>query len=294
MASKNKKKFKFIDLFAGIGGFHLAFHENGADCVFASEWNEPARKTYETNLKKISPNIFENGNFVGDITKVDPKKIPNFDIICGGFPCQPFSQAGFKKGFEDERGNLFFHIVEIIRKKKPKAFFLENVRHLFKHDDGKTFATIKKIIEEDLGYSFYYKIVKGTDFNIPQHRPRLFMVGFRNKRIPFKFPEPVKLKKTMSDIFGADCEKKVGYTLRVGGRGSAITDRRNWDSYRVNGEVVRLSLKEGKKMMGFPASYIFPVSNAQAMKQLGNAVVVPAISAVAKEIINTLDEYYAD
>jgi DNA (cytosine-5)-methyltransferase 1 len=294
MASKNKKKFKFIDLFAGIGGFHLAFHENGADCVFASEWNEPARKTYEKNLKKISPNVFENGNFAGDITKVDPKKIPDFDIICGGFPCQPFSQAGFKKGFEDERGNLFFHIVEIIRKKKPKAFFLENVRHLFKHDDGKTFATIKKIIEEDLGYSFNYKIVKGTDFNIPQHRPRLFMVGFRNKKIPFKFPEPVKLKKTMSDIFGADCEKKVGYTLRVGGRGSAITDRRNWDSYRVNGEVVRLSLKEGKKMMGLPASYVFPVSNAQAMKQLGNAVVVPAISAVAKEIINTLDEYYAD
>ena len=98
----------------------------------------------------------------------------------------------------------------------------------------------------------------------------------------------------MSDIFGADCEKKVGYTLRVGGRGSAITDRRNWDSYRVNGEVVRLGLKEGKKMMGLPASYVFPVSNAQAMKQLGNAVVVPAISAVAKEIINTLDEYYAD
>ncbi|MFA4817427.1 MAG: DNA cytosine methyltransferase [Parcubacteria group bacterium] len=294
MSSKNKKKLKFIDLFAGIGGFHLAFHENGADCVFASEWNEPARKTYEANLKKISPNVFENGNFAGDITKVDPKKIPDFDIICGGFPCQPFSQAGFKKGFADERGNLFFHIVEIIREKKPKAFFLENVRHLFKHDDGKTFATIKRIVEKDLGYSFHYRIVKGTDFNIPQHRPRLFMVGFRNKKIPFKFPEPVKLKKAMSDIFGADCEKKVGYTLRVGGRGSAITDRRNWDSYRVNGEVVRLSLKEGKKMMGLPASYVFPVSNAQAMKQLGNAVVVPAISAVAKEIINTLNEYHAD
>lgn len=293
--SKNKKNtLKFIDLFAGIGGFHLAFHENGAECVFASEWNEPARKTYEANLKKISPNVFENGNFAGDITKVNPKKIPDFDIICGGFPCQPFSQAGFKKGFEDERGNLFFHIVEIIKKKKPKAFFLENVRHLFKHDDGKTFATIKKIIEDDLGYSFHYKIVKGTDFNVPQHRPRLFMVGFRDKKIPFEFPEPVKLKKTMSDIFGADCEKKVGYTLRVGGRGSAITDRRNWDSYRVNGEVVRLGLKEGKKMMGLPANYVFPVSNAQAMKQLGNAVVVPAISAVAKEIINTLDKYYGN
>lgn len=289
---KKQKKFTFIDLFAGIGGFHLAFHDNGSECVFASEWNEQARQTYEYNLKKISPNIFINGNFAGDITKVKPSDIPDFDIICGGFPCQPFSQAGFKKGFEDKRGNLFFQIAEIIKKKKPKAFFLENVRHLFKHDNGKTFATIKRIIEEELGYSFYYKIVKGTDFNIPQHRARLFMVGFRNKKIPFKFPEPVKLTKTMSDIFEAPCDRKVGFTLRVGGRGSSITDRRNWDSYRVNGKVMKLGVEEGKKMMGFPKNYHFPVSYAQAMKQLGNAVVVPAIAAVAEEIISTLNRYY--
>lgn len=291
---KKKKKFTFIDLFAGIGGFHLAFHDNGAECVFASEWNDQARLTYETNFKKISPEIFKNGNYAGDITKVTPKDIPDFDVICGGFPCQPFSQAGFKKGFEDKRGNLFFHIADIIRKKKPKAFFLENVRHLFKHDNGKTFATIKKIIEDELGYSFHYKIVKGTDFNIPQHRPRLFMVGFKNKKIPFKFPEPVELTKTMSDIFGAPCEKKVGYTLRVGGRGSSITDRRNWDSYRVNGKVVRLGIEEGKKMMGLPKNFVFPVSYAQAMKQMGNAVVVPAITAVAAQIIDTLNQYYGD
>lgn len=294
MSCKNKTKLTFIDLFAGIGGFHLAFHKNGAECVFASEWNDHSRKTYETNFNKISPAIFKNGNFVGDITNVEPKNIPDFDIICGGFPCQPFSQAGFKKGFQDERGNLFFHIAEIIKTKKPKAFFLENVRHLFKHDDGKTFSTIKKTIEEDLGYSFYYKIVKGTDFNIPQHRPRLFMVGFKNKKIPFNFPEPVELTKTMSDIFGASCEKKIGYTLRVGGRGSVITDRRNWDSYKVGGKIVRLGVEEGKKMMGLPSNYVFPVSNSQAMKQLGNAVVVPAISIVAKEIMNTLDKYYAN
>lgn len=292
--SKNIKSFTFIDLFAGIGGFHLAFDKSGAECVFASEWNEQARKTYETNFKKSSPDLFKNGNFAGDITKVNPKDIPDFDIICGGFPCQPFSQAGFKKGFQDDRGNLFFHIVEIIKKKKPKAFFLENVRHLFKHDDGKTFAIIKKTMEEDLGYSFYYKIVKGTDFNCPQHRPRLFMVGFRNKNIKFKFPDPIKLTKTMSDVFGEPCEKSIGYTLRVGGRGSAITDRRNWDSYMVNGKVKRLGVKEGKKMMGLPNNFVFPVSNSQAMKQLGNAVVVPAISAVAKEVINTLNKYYAD
>jgi len=288
------KKFTFIDLFAGIGGFHFAFHNSGANCVFASEWDKYARQTYEYNFSKIQPDLFRSGNFAGDITQLEPRKIPDFDIICGGFPCQPFSQAGFKRGFQDNRGNLFFHIADIIRKKKPKAFFLENVRHLFKHDEGKTFSAIRKVIEDDLGYSFYYKIVKGTDFNVPQHRPRLFMVGFRNKKILFQFPEPKKLTKTMSGIFGAPCEKKVGYTLRVGGRGSSITDRRNWDSYRVSGKVIRLGIKEGKKMMGFPENFVFPVSDAQAMKQLGNAVVVPAISAVAAEIINTLKKYYDD
>lgn len=291
---EKKKNFKFIDLFAGIGGFHIAFHRSGAKCVFASEWDKYARQTYEYNFSKIQPELFKTGNFAGDITIVEPRKIPDFDVICGGFPCQPFSQAGFKKGFQDNRGSLFFHIADIIRKKKPKAFFLENVRHLFKHDEGKTFAAIKKVIEEDLGYSFYYKIVKGTDFNIPQHRPRLFMVGFRNKKIPFKFPEPIKLTRTMSDIFGAPCERRVGYTLRVGGRGSSIKDRRNWDSYKVAGKIVRLELEEGRKMMGFPEYFVFPVSDTQAMKQLGNAVVVPAISAVAKEIIKTLNKYYAD
>jgi DNA (cytosine-5)-methyltransferase 1 len=294
MPKKSKNNFTFIDLFAGIGGFHLAFHNSGAECVFVSEWDEHAQKTYENNFKKYSPEIFKNGNFVGDITKVKLKDIPDFDIICGGFPCQPFSQAGFKKGFKDERGNLFFHVAEIIKRKKPKAFFLENVRHMFKHDNGRTFATIKKIIEEELGYSLYYKIVKGTDFNIPQHRPRLFMVGFRNRRIKFEFPEPVKLTKTMSDIFGEPCEKKVGYTLRVGGRGSKINDRRNWEFYKVNGKIKRLGIKEGKKMMGFPDDYVFPVSEVQAMKQLGNAVVVPAIQAVAQEIINTLDKHYGN
>ena len=131
-------KVTFIDLFAGIGGFHLALHNVGAECVFASEWDDSARLTYETNFRKISSNLFKNGNFAGDITKVDKKSIPDFDILCAGFPCQPFSQAGFKKGFSDIRGTLFFDIAEIIRVKKPKAFFLENVRGLYSHDEGRT------------------------------------------------------------------------------------------------------------------------------------------------------------
>jgi len=285
--ASQSKKLKFIDLFAGIGGFHIALHNLGAECVFASEWDAYARKTYEHNLKSISPNLFDSGNFHGDITKTNPDTIPDFDIVCAGFPCQPFSQAGFKKGFEETRGTLFFNIVEIIKAKKPQAFFLENVRHLLKHDDGKTFETIKRILEKELGYSFHHKVVKASDFGLPQHRPRLFIVGFKEDR-DFSFPNPIKLNMTMSDIWGAPCKKEVGYTLRVGGRGSDITDRRNWDSYDVNGEIKRLSSHEGLKMQGFPKKFSFPVSETQAMKQLGNSVAIPAIQHVAKEIIEAL------
>ena len=291
MKKKKKNQLKFIDLFAGIGGFHIAFKNAGSECVFASEWDKFARQTYEYNFKKRSPEIFETDNFAGDITKVNPKTIPDFDILTGGFPCQPFSQAGLKKGFNETRGALFFDIANIMDKKRPKAFFLENVRHLLKHDNGKTFKAIKKILTKDLGYSLHAKIVKASDFGIPQHRPRLFMIGFLDRKIDFEFPEPLtELKYTMSDIFKGACEKDVGYTLRVGGRGSNINDRRNWDSYRVNGKVVRLSEKEGLRMQGFPQWFSFPsnISSTQAMKQLGNSVAVPAVQAVAKELIRSV------
>lgn len=294
MKKTKKNQLKFIDLFAGIGGFHIAFENAGAECVFVSEWDKFARQTYEHNFKKRNPKIFKTNNFAGDITKVDPKTIPDFDILTGGFPCQPFSQAGFKKGFNETRGTLFFDIVNILDKKRPKAFFLENVRHLFKHDNGKTFKTIEKVLTEDLGYSLHTKIVKASDFGMPQHRPRLFMIGFLDKETDFKFPEPLsELKYTMSDVLGGVCDKDIGYTLRVGGRGSDINDRRNWDSYRVDGKVVRIGEKEGLKMQGFPEWFSFPesLSNAQAMKQLGNSVAVPAIQAVAEQLIKTLQKY---
>jgi len=296
-SSKNKKgndNLRFIDLFAGIGGFHIAFHNAGAECVFVSEWDGPAQKTYRHNLYKISPEMFDSGNFIGDITKVNPKNIPDFDILTAGFPCQPFSQAGFKKGFSETRGTLFFDIVKIIKEKNPSAFFLENVRGLYNHDDGKTFKTIERIITKELGYSFFPQIVRASDFGLPQHRPRLFMVGFKDTSIDFKFPEPVKeLKYTLSDIFNGKCDKEIGYTLRVGGRGSKITDRRNWDAYRVDGKIVQLGPKEGLKMQGFPDWFEFPptLSSVQAMKQLGNSVAVPAIQAVAEEIVKTLKKY---
>lgn len=286
----SKHKFKFIDLFAGIGGFHLAFSSLGAECVFASEWDTHARKTYEANFRKTDSSLFDSGNFAGDITKVDKTSIPDFDILTAGFPCQPFSQAGFKKGFKDTRGTLFYEIAEIIRIKKPKAFFLENVRHLYKHDGGKTFETIKKVLTEELGYSFYHNIVKASDHGLPQNRPRLFMIGFRDKDINFSFPQKRELEFTMSDVFGGNVNKKIGFTLRVGGKGSKINDRRNWDSYLVDGKVRRLSSKEGKKMQGLPNDFIFPVSESQAMKQLGNGVAVSAIKDYASQIIRSLSE----
>lgn len=291
---------RFIDLFSGIGGFHLALHRLGAECVFASEIDRHARETYIHNFKDVSPSLFENGNFNDDITKLDNPKaqIPDFDILCAGFPCQPFSQAGFKKGFDeklDDRGNMFFKICKIIEAKQPKAFFLENVRHILKHDEGKTFSTIKETLEEQLGYSFAYKMVKASDHGLPQHRPRIFMVGFRsdiaNLMPEFVFPEAEPLRLSMSDIWGGNCNKEIGYTLRVGGRGSGIRDRRNWDAYLVDGVERRLAPAEGKKMMGFPFDFHFPVSDAQALKQLGNSVAVNAVQATAKSLIDYISDY---
>lgn len=280
---------KFIDLFAGIGGFHIAFHRLGAKCVFASEWDQNARKTYEYNLSKQSPSLFKEGKFYGDINSIKniEKEIPEFDILTAGFPCQPFSQAGFKKGFEDTRGTLFFNIAEILKIKRPKAFFLENVRGLLNHNNGETFSVIKNVIN-NLGYSFYWKIVKASDYGLPQLRPRLFMIGFSDKSIDFKFPEPTELEMTMSDVWGAKCNRKIGFTLRCGGRGSKIDDRRNWDAYLVDGKVSRLSPKEGKMMQGFPMDFVFPVSHVEAMKQLGNSVAVNAIQTVGNEIVKAL------
>jgi len=285
--------FTFIDLFAGIGGFHFALHSLGGKCVYASEWDDNARKTYKHNFYKLSPELFDSEMFRGDITLPQNQKcIPtDVDILCGGFPCQPFSQAGFKKGFDETRGTLFFEIAKIIRKKQPKVFFLENVRHLLKHNNGETLAVIKNVIENELSYSFDFKVTKASDFGLPTHRPRLFMVGFRNDikdRVSFKFPSPIPLKMNMSDVFNGICERKVGYTVRVGGRGSGLNDRRNWDAYVVNGREERLDSHKAKKMMGFPETFEFPVSESQALKQLGNSVAINPIQMTAQNIIPCL------
>ena len=288
-------KFKFIDLFAGIGGFHLAMHELGGECVFASEIDCYARKTYLHNFRNISPQLITQNYFNEDIRNIVPNEIPDFDMLCAGFPCQPFSQAGYKRGFEDchksERGNLFFNIADILEVKRPKAYFLENVRGLINHDRGKTFKLIRNILERELGYSFYYQIVKASDYGLPQLRPRAFIVGFRDESNfrSFCFPPKIPLKFNMSDVWGGVCSREIGFTLRVGGRGSPIGDRRNWDSYLVDGEVKQLTYVEARKMQGFPDSFDFPVSPTQAIKQLGNSVAVDAIKTVGKSVISYMN-----
>jgi len=288
MNDKESEQFKFIDLFAGIGGFHIAFSRLGAECVFASEWDEHARKTYQANFERTDPKLFSSNNFVGDITKIDKESIPDFDILCAGFPCQPFSQAGHKLGFDDARGTLFFDVAEIINVKRPRAFFLENVRGLYKHDNGRTFGVIQRILTEDLGYKIFHQIVRATDHGLPQHRPRLFIIGFRDEDVQFEFPAKRELEFTMSDVWGGQVNRDIGFTLRVGGKSSPINDRRNWDGYWVDGEVRRLTPKEGKKMQGFPDDFDFPVPNVQAMKQLGNSVAVNAVQDYAEKILEAL------
>ena len=288
---------KFIDLFAGIGGFHLALHDLGHECVFASEIDKNARITYKENFIQRSPALFANNAYNDNILSItDPStEIPGFDILCAGFPCQPFSQAGFKKGFsegKDDRGNMFFNICSIIEAKRPKAFFLENVRHIQKHDNGRTFSIIQEYLEKKLGYSFAFKVVKASDHGLPQFRPRVFMVGFRGDmpEMPkFLFPQPTPLIMTMSDVWAGSCSREVGFTLRVGGKGSGINDRRNWDAYMVDGEERTLSPQQGLRMMGFPQDFKFSVSKTQAMKQLGNSVAVNAVRATAEKIVDYLD-----
>jgi len=193
--------FKFIDLFAGIGGFRIALQNLGGECVFSSEWDEQAKKTYMANFGEIP---------AGDITKEETKKLikENFDILCAGFPCQAFSIAGRRGGFEDTRGTLFFDVAEILRRHKPKAFFLENVKGLRGHDKGKTLETILNVLRNDLSYYVPEpQIINAKDFGVPQNRERIYIVGFRKDLniSDFKYPEPTGEKVTFGDIK----EKKV-------------------------------------------------------------------------------------
>ena len=198
----SEEGFAFIDLFAGIGGFHIAMHSVGGECVFASEWDKNARITYEATYKGINPKLFKKDSkgeyiyFNGDINDVIPEKIPQFDVLCGGFPCQAFSIAGLRKGFDDTRGTLFFNIADIVDRKtkqgqRPKVLFLENVKGLKNHMGGKTLEKLKRVLSEDLGYEIRLQVLNAKYFGVPQNRERLFFVCWDKKQIPvdeFRFP----------------------------------------------------------------------------------------------------------
>lgn len=188
---KKLQGYTFIDLFAGLGGFRLALESLGAKCVYSNEWDKAAQETYKDNFGDMPE---------GDITKVDEKTIPNHDILCAGFPCQPFSISGKQKGFDDSRGTLFFDVARIVKEKKPKVVFMENVKNFATHDEGHTLNVVKMTMEE-LGYSFNQKVLSADDFGVAQKRERIYMVCFRNdlKIEKFRYPQSVKLKKHVED-----------------------------------------------------------------------------------------------
>jgi DNA (cytosine-5)-methyltransferase 1 len=270
--------FTFIDLFAGIGGFHQALKELGGKCIFASEIDKYACDTYEVN-HGMRPQ--------GDITKIDAQNIPDHDILCAGFPCQPFSVAGKREGFNDTRGTLFFEIIRILKAKQPKAFILENVKGLKNHNNGETLkAMLKELV--DAGYVPSWRILNTKDHGIPQNRERIFIVAIKTTWAYFKFPEPQE-PITLSEFFGGNWNTDTTYTIRKGGRSSGINDRHNWDSYRVDGSIKRLTPHECALLQGFPKDFIIPVSDSQAYKQFGNAVSVNVVRKIAKNIIKELE-----
>ncbi len=199
MIQIEKKYFEgmtFIDLFAGLGGFRLALESLGAKCVYSNEWDEPVQKVYYENFGDMPE---------GDITQVDEKSIPDHDILCAGFPCQAFSISGKQRGFEDSRGTLFFDVARIVKEKKPKIVFLENVKNFATHDNGHTLEVVQGTMEE-LGYTFYQKVLNAVDYGIPQKRERIYMVCFRNDLgiKNFSYPKPFKLEKHVEDFLLKD------------------------------------------------------------------------------------------
>ena len=281
-------RLRMADLFAGIGGFHLAFAQIGARTVFACENNPTARRVYETNFRASSPELFDSGNFAGDITILEPEQVPDHDVLTAGFPCQPFSTAGKRRGFTDTRGLHFFEIARILDAKRPAAFFLENVKGLLRHDEGRTFDIIRTVLTEDLGYSLHAQVIRACDFGVPQLRPRLFMVGFCNPATPFAFPEPVPLTTTLSDVLGGQCERAVSRTLLASGYHKPYGKKFNWAHYLVDGHVHRLTAREALALQGFPDDFQIPDSYSTAMHLIGNSIAVPAAEATARQIALSL------
>lgn len=315
-------KFTFIDLFAGIGGFRLALNALGGECIFSSEWNLDAQKTYYSNF----------GDYpFGDITKKEIKAcIPEkFDVLCAGFPCQAFSVAGYRKGFEDARGTLFFDVAEIIKTHRPKAVFLENVKNLKSHDDGKTYGVIRNILENELGYKVFDCVMSPDEYvDIPQNRERIFIICFDPNQVSleqieqFKFPTAKKATRKIEDFINYDVDDEAFfYREKVLFYDQLIATMKRTDTvYQWRRQYVRenksnqcptltanmgtgghnvpliltpkgirkLTPRECLNFQGYPMEYKFPeIAKSKQYMQAGNSVVVPLIKAVAERMIAT-------
>ena len=317
----------FIDLFAGIGGFHYALSSFGAKCVYASEWDESAKQTYFNNFNLVPD---------GDITKVNEKDIPTHDILCGGFPCQAFSISGKQKGFEDTRGTLFFDIARITEYHRPKVLFLENVKNLLQHDKGKTFKVICNTLQ-NLGYDVFFQILNTGDFGLPQHRERLYIVAFRkdlkNKK-SFCFPTPkiasclekvlenhpnnakiierddivinknFQYNQTLFTDFKNYPNKpiQIGF-VNKGGQGERIYHPighaitlsaygggvgAKTGLYLIDGKVRKLTPRECARLQGFPDDFKINENQNQAYKQFGNSVSINVLQYIVQEIEKVL------
>lgn len=312
--------FRFVDLFAGIGGTRLAFQRAGGRCVFSSEWDPYAQKTYAANFHETPD---------GDITQIDERAIPDHDVLVAGFPCQPFSIAGVSKhnalgnehGFRNTtQGTLFFDVARILAERRPMAFLLENVKNLTTHDRGRTFTTIIETLTDELDYHIVHKVIDASAV-VPQHRERIYIVGFRIPT-PFKFPELPTNRPSLESILDLCPPEKYILTRHLweylqdyaakhqakgNGFGFGLVDPRDPRAitrtlsarYYKDGSEILLSRGDGKiprrltprecaRLMGFPDSFQIPVSDTRAYKQFGNSVVVPVVEAIAREMVKWL------
>ena len=313
---KGEGKFKIIDLFAGIGGIRLGFQKHGGKSVFASEWDKFAAKTYKLNYGEEPE---------GDISLVNPEDIPDHHILLAGFPCQPFSQAGLRKGFEDTRGTLFFEIAKILKEKRPQAFLLENVKQLRGHDKGRTLETILKVLREDLNYTVYYDVLRAADFGVPQNRERIYIVGFSNETTSvteFEFPAPTLAPTRVGDILEEQVDEKYtisdrlyeghmrrkkehkekgnGFGFSLFNEDSPYTNTISARYYKDGSEILidqgpdknprKLTPRECAKLQGFPEEFVIPVSDTQAYRQFGNSVSVPVVELIAKNMVDAIEK----
>ena len=315
MKGKDKRTITFIDLFAGIGGFRIALEYLHARCVFSSENDKWACETYQNNFGEL-PN--------GDITKIPELEIPKHDILCAGFPCQAFSIGGYRRGFDDTRGTMFFEVARILKGKKPPAFILENVRGILNHDKGNTIKTIHDILNS-LGYDYFESVVNTKNYGLPQNRDRWFCVGFDKKLnvSKFEFPEKIPLKKNVEDILENNvrdheitniaCKHIKKHYLQFGGKSKTITIASEIRPSRCimkndgispcltakmgtggnNVPIIvelerKLTVRECLRLMGFPETFHMRANNYQSYKQIGNSVAVPIVSNIAKKVIEQI------